>query len=133
MVLATRTFCLDRALTGKGLAAVLLAASVGLADGRAVAVTLVLCKFFGDWSLSTQWGALTDIGGRAAGTVFGTVNMVGALAGVLANPLIGQVKQDYGWGPLFYFLAALFLTAALTWLLIDADRRLVLEEEAPLP
>lgn len=120
------------ALTGKALAAVLLAVSVGLADGRAVAVTLVLCKFFGDWSLSTQWGAITDIGGRAAGTVFGTVNMVGAVAGVLANPLIGQVKQDYGWDLLFYFLAALFLTAALAWLFIDTDRRLV-TEEAPIP
>jgi sugar phosphate permease len=119
------------ALTGKALAAVLLAGSVGLAGGRAVAVALVLCKFFGDWSLSSQWGALTDIGGRAAGTVFGTVNMVGAVAGVLANPLIGHVKQDYGWGLLFYFLAALFLAAALTWLFIDADRRLVKEEEAP--
>jgi sugar phosphate permease len=121
------------ALTGKALAAVLLAASVSLADGRAVAVALVLCKFFGDWSLSTQWGTITDIGGRAAGTVFGTVNMVGAVAGVLANPVIGQVKQDYGWGLLFYFLAALFATAALAWLFINADRRLVTEEEAPIP
>jgi ACS family glucarate transporter-like MFS transporter len=121
------------ALTGKALAAVLLAASVGLADGRAVAVALVLCKFFGDWSLSTQWGAITDIGGRAAGTVFGIVNTVGAVAGVLANPLIGRVKQDYGWGLLFYVLAALFLTAALAWLFIDAERRLVTEEEASIP
>ena len=59
--------------------------------------------------------------------------MVGAVAGVLANPLIGQVKQEYGWGLLFYFLAALFLTAGLAWLFIDADRRLVMEEEAPIP
>ena len=121
------------ALTGKALAAALLAATVGLADGRAAAVALVLCKFFGDWSLSTQWGTITDIGGRAVGTVFGIVNMVGAVAGVLANPLIGQVKQEYGWSLLFYFLAALFLTAALAWLFIDADRHLVMEEEAPIP
>lgn len=120
------------ALTGKALAAVLLAASVGLADGRAVAVMLMLCKFFGDWSVSSQWGAITDLGGRAAGTVFGIVNMVGALAGVLANPLIGQVKQDYGWGLLFYLLGALFLAAALSWLFIDTDRRLVTHEEAAI-
>jgi sugar phosphate permease len=121
------------ALSGKALAAVLLAASIGLADGRSVAVALVLCKFFGDWSLSTQWGALTDIGGRAAGTVFGIVNTVGAAAGVLANPLIGHVKQEHGWGLLFSLLAALFLAAALAWLFIDSDRRLVTEEQAPLP
>jgi hypothetical protein len=61
------------------------------------------------------------------------VNTVGAVAGVLANPLIGRVKQDYGWGLLFYVLAALFLTAALAWLFIDAEHRLVTEEEASIP
>lgn len=121
------------ALTGRAVAAVLLAVSVGLSDGRAVAVVLMLGKFFADWSLSAQWGAITDIGGRAAGTVFGIVNTAGAVAGVLANPLIGRVKQDYGWDLVFYFLAALFLTAALTWLFIDADRRLITEEEATIP
>jgi len=117
------------ALTGKTVAALLLALSVTLPDGRAAALTLLACKFFGDWSLSTQWGAVTDIGGRAAGTVFGAVNMVGSLAGVLAGMFIGRFKQVHGWEPLFFVLAGVFLAAALSWLLIDSDRRLVTEQK----
>jgi sugar phosphate permease len=116
------------ALTGKAVAGVLFALSVTLADGRWIAVTLLACKFFGDWSLSTQWGAITDIGGRAAGTFFGAVNMVGALAGVLANPFIGRVKQDYNWDVLFFVLAGVFVASALMWLFIDSNRRLVTEQ-----
>jgi sugar phosphate permease len=117
------------ALTGKMAAAVFLAASVLLPDGRSVALTLLVCKFFGDWGLSTQWGTITDIAGRAAGTVFGVVNMVAALAGVLANPLIGRIKRDHGWDVLLIFLAGMLFVSALAWLLIDSRRRLVREEE----
>jgi hypothetical protein len=49
----------------------------------------------------------------------------------LANPLIGRFKDAYGWEPLFYFLAGLFLLSATTWFLIDSNRRLVTEEERP--
>src|SRR5262249_21381892 len=59
------------AFTGKALAAAIVLASLAVTDGRAVMLVLFACKFFGDWSLSTQWGAITDVGGRAAGTLFG--------------------------------------------------------------
>jgi hypothetical protein len=59
--------------------------------------------------------------------------MVGALAGVVANPFIGRFKDAYGWEPLFHLLGGLFLVAAATWLLIDSERRLVTEEEQPAP
>jgi sugar phosphate permease len=115
------------ALTGKGLAAVLLAVAVTMPDGRAAALTLLACKFFGDWSLPTQWGSITDVGGRAAGTVFGVVNMVGAAAGILAGPIIGRIVKTQGWEVLFFFLAGVFMASALCWLLIDSNRRLVTE------
>src|SRR5262249_1878328 len=85
------------AFTGKLLAAVLIAASLMVSDGRLVMVVLLACKFFGDWSLPTQWGTITDIGGRASGTVFGVVNTVGAAAAFLAGPSMGYLKQHHGW------------------------------------
>ncbi|OAI46367.1 hypothetical protein AYO44_02050 [Planctomycetaceae bacterium SCGC AG-212-F19] len=115
------------ALTGKTLGAVLLAVAVMLPDGRAVALTLLACKFFADWSMTTLWGAITDVGGKAAGTVFGIVNMAGAIAGIIANPWIGWLKQEYGWDPAFYFLAVVFLLSALAWLFINSNRRLIRE------
>src|SRR5262249_48832698 len=62
------------ALTGKSLAAVLIVTSLAVPDGRWVMVLLLGCKFFGDWSLPTQWGTITDMAGKAAGTMFGVVN-----------------------------------------------------------
>jgi MFS family permease len=118
------------AFTGKLLAAVLVALSVGVADGRGVMLVLFACKFFCDWSLSTQWGTMTDIGGPLAGTVFGVVNTAGSAAGFLAGPLMGWVKQGYGWEGLFFGVAGLYALAAVCWLAIDSRRRLWREETA---
>jgi sugar phosphate permease len=117
------------ALTGKFLAAALIAVSVGVADGRGVMLVLLACKFFGDWSLTTQWGTITDIAGPAAGTVFGLVNTSGSVAAFLAGPVMGHLKQEFGWDLLFYGVAGVYLFAALCWLFIDCTRRLVTEED----
>jgi len=112
------------AFTGKAVAATFIALSVGVADGRLVMFLLLACKFFGDWSLSTQWGAITDVAGPAAGTVFGVVNTAGAIGGFLAGPVMGHVKDVAGWEGLFYSVAAIFFIAALCWLFIDCTRTL---------
>ena len=117
------------AFTGKLLAGVLIAASLAVPDGRGVMVVLLGCKFFGDWSLATQWGTITDVGGRASGTVFGVVNMVGGLAAFVAGPVMGHLKQGYGWGGLFLGVAGAYVAAAACWLVIDCTRRLVSEAE----
>ena len=118
------------AFSGKLLAAVFIAVSVGVDDGRWVMVLLLACKFFGDWSLISQWGTITDISGRAGGTVFGAVNAVGALAAFLAGPAMGHLKQDFGWEVLFQCVAGVYVLAAACWLFIDCTRRLFMEEEA---
>ena len=117
------------AFTGKFLAALLIAASLLVEDGRAVMVVLLACKFFCDWSLATLWGVITDVGGAAAGTVFGVVNTAGALAGFVAGPTLGAIKQEYGWDGLFAIVAAMYLLAALCWLFIDSSRQLVSSEK----
>jgi MFS transporter, ACS family, glucarate transporter len=113
------------AFTGKLLAAGLIVVSVGVADGRLVMVVLFACKFFGDWSLPTQWGAVTDISGPAAGTVFGVVNTAGSVAGFAAGPVLGWLKGRHGWEGLFLAVAGAYLVAALCWLVIDSTRPLV--------
>ena len=95
-----------------------------LADGEAVMLALLACKFFGDWSLPTQWGTVTDISGRAAATVFAVVNTVGAVAGFVAGPAMALAKECYGWEGLFLGVAGLYLFAASCWLFIDCTRRL---------
>lgn len=113
------------AITGKTVGALLIALSVTIPDGQTIMVLLLLSKFFGDWSLPTQWGAITDMAGGSAATIFAIVNTVGGIGGMLAPPLMGYVKDQYGWNALLYFVAAVYLFAACAWLFIDARRPLV--------
>jgi sugar phosphate permease len=115
------------ALTGKLVAAVLVVLSLNLTDGRLAMVMLLAARVFGDWSLPTQWGAITDMGGRGAATLFGLVNMVGAAGGFVAGPVLGLLKKQHGWDGLFYCVAAMCAVSALTWLFIDCTKRVVAE------
>jgi len=111
--------------TGKFLAGMLVIVSIQTQDGRLTMMVLVAARVFSDWSMPTQWAACTDMGGRAAATVFGVVNMVGAVGGFAAGPAIGYVKEHYGWEGVFYGVAALCVAAAVCWLFIDCTKRLV--------
>jgi sugar phosphate permease len=113
------------AITGKTVATALIVLSVQMTDGRLAMVILLVARCFGDWSLPTQWGTITDIAGRASGTVFGLVNAVGAVGAFAAGPILGHLKQYYGWEGLFLGVASMCLLSALTWLFIDCTRRLV--------
>jgi sugar phosphate permease len=113
------------AFTGKFVAAGLVVLSIQIADGRLTIMVLVAARVFSDWSLPTQWAAVTDMGGRAAATVFGVVNTVGALGGFVAGPVFGYLKQQYGWDGQLYGVAVLCVVAAVTWLFLDCTRRLV--------
>jgi sugar phosphate permease len=117
------------AFTGKTLAAMLIASSLFVDDGRWVMVVLFGCKFFCDWSLSTVWGAITDIGGPASGTLFGTLNAIGAAAGFIAGPVMGWLKQEHGFDLLFLTVAGMYALAGACWLFIDSRCRLWSEKE----
>ena len=85
---------------------------------------LVAARVFSDWSMPTQWAAVTDMGGRAAATVFAIVNTAGAVGGFVAGPVFGYLKQQYGWEGLFHGVAVMCVAAALCWLFIDCTQRL---------
>jgi hypothetical protein len=53
--------------------------------------------------------------------------MVGGLATFLAGPLLGYLKQEYGWEGLFAGVTAAYTLAALCWLFIDCTRPLTAE------
>lgn len=113
------------AFTGKAMAALLVLLSLQFDDGRVVMLVLVAVRIFSDWSLPTQWATVTDVGGKAAATVFGIVNTVGALGGFVAGPIFGLLKQQYGWDGVFYGVAGMCLLAALTWIFIDCTKKIV--------
>jgi sugar phosphate permease len=112
-------------LTGKVVSGGIMAWAMTLDDGRAVVGAFTLSKFFTDWSLPTQWAAVTDTAGQATGKVFGLMNTVGSAAGILAGFLIGYLKQYYGWDVVFYVLSIVYVVSGLCWLGIDCTKPLV--------
>lgn len=110
---------------GKLIAAFLVYLSFQVPDGRVAMVVLMAARFFGDWSLPTQWGTITDMGGRGTATLFGVVNTVGAIGGFAAGPCLGYLKEHYDWQGLFLGVVAMCLVASFTWLFIDCTKRLV--------
>lgn len=121
------------ASTGKLIAAGLIAYSLQFDDGRHVMIVLAFCKFFSDWSQPTWWGTVTDLGGPAAGRVFGMVNMLGSAGATVAGPIMGYVKQDFGWSALFLFTGAMYVVTAIFWSRVDCTQRLVDVEPSDPP
>ena len=115
----------------KVFAAALICSSLLFEDGRMVMAVLFLCKFFSDMSQPTWWGTVTDIGGPAAGRVFGMVNTVSASAAFAAGPIMAWVKIEYGFSGLFCFVAGVYLVTTVCWLMVDCTRRLVIVDETP--
>ena len=117
-------------MAGKGGAAALLLLAVLVSDSASLfCMTLFFVKLVGDWSLASTWGVVTDIGGPASATVFGLNNMVGNVGAIIAPLAIGVVVKYYGYTPVFYLVAAIYLMCAASWLLVDCTKPLVKEFE----
>ncbi len=108
------------ALTGKAAAGILILAALLAFDRPYVFCGfLFFVKFFGDWSLSTSWGTITDIGGKATATVFAFNNCIAGLFVGLISPVYGWISDNHGWMPVFVIVGIVYLLCAASWLLVD--------------
>jgi sugar phosphate permease len=112
-------------LMGKLTAAVLVALSLQIEDGRSMMLVVTVAKFFTDWSQPCVWGTVTDIGGPAAGRVFGIVNTAGSIGAIVAGPIFGGILEASNWNVLFWTVVGIYIVSALCWLFIDSSKRLV--------
>lgn len=83
--------------------------------------------FFNDLSMPGAWGACMDVGGRLAGSVSGSMNMIGNLGGALGGIAVPWLMKLTGqsWDQVLYVAAGTYLIAALCWMFIDSDERLL--------
>jgi MFS family permease len=117
-------------LAGKGTAAILLATAMVWYDAPyKFCGMLLFVKFFSDWSLTTTWGTVTDIGGRSPATVFAFNNAVATLGVIAAPPLYGYIVDQFSWRPVFFTGAAAYLLCALSWLAIDCRVPVIAETD----
>jgi nitrate/nitrite transporter NarK len=109
-------------LAGKGIAgAVMLIALLFYDSPYVFCAMLFFVKFFADTALTTTWGSVTDIGGRASATVFAFNNSVAGVGSFFAPLLYGWIadQKEWGWPIVFATAAGIYFACALSWLLFD--------------
>ncbi len=80
-----------------------------------------LASFSNDLDMTPSWSTCMDIGGKYAGTIAGSMNMMGNLAGFTA-PWIGGIILDRthnDWNQFLYVNVIVYLLGALCWTFID--------------
>jgi len=103
------------------------------------AICLMLVGFFNDFIMGPSWAAAQDIGRRYSAIVSGTMNMVGNLGATLGIQVTGRILRAYttdgvidtnGYVVLFAVYAAVYALGVGAWLLIDASKPILAEDEA---
>ncbi len=109
------------ACTGFLGASIMLTVSIQLASPLAAMIAMGLASFCNDLVMPPAWAACMDIGGKYAGTVAGSMNMMGNLAGFAAPVLGGLILQQTGgnWNLFLYIMAGTYLVGTLCWPFID--------------
>jgi ACS family glucarate transporter-like MFS transporter len=115
-------------LTG---AAVLLMVSFYIRDPLFAMLAMGMASFFNDTTLPGSWTTCMDIGGKFAGTVSGSMNMLGNFGGMAGPVVVGFVLDwtNRDWQLAFAISAAIYFLGAICWLFIDPVKPLE-EKEA---
>ena len=106
------------AAAGIGLSAVFIAAGTLVADAGLASIVLAGGAGALYLSQSSFWSVSADIGGEAAGTVSGVMNMGGQFGGALTASLTPAIANRLGWNASFLTAAAFCAAGSLVWLLV---------------
>jgi nitrate/nitrite transporter NarK len=109
--------CVGLACAGIGIVAVPWAEPVWL-----VAWLLGISFFCNDLNMAPAWAACADVGEQHAGTLSGTMNMVGNLAGAAALAFAGWMLEGGASRLLFFTFGCSYVLAALCWFAIDVTK-----------
>jgi MFS family permease len=101
-------------------AAALLVTSTFLTNPYLAVAAIALVSFCNDLMMPGAWTACMDVGGRYAGTLAGTMNMMGNLGGFVSPLAIGYIVDwTDNWALTFYVTAAVYLVGAVFWVVLD--------------
>lgn len=96
---------------------------------------LGLASFANDLAMPPSWGACMDVGGKYAGTLSGTMNMMGNFGGGVGNVTVGYILYltSQNWAVSFYVSAIVYFLGVFCWMFIDPVTPLEKDQEKPLP
>lgn len=108
--------------------AVLLVMVGSVENGYLAAMLLAFALCAQTTTTSAAWAVCLDVGRQSAGTVTGTMNMIGNLGGAMAPLVVGiAVERFHSWTIPFYITAGVFLFSSMMWLFVDPARTLSAE------
>jgi ACS family glucarate transporter-like MFS transporter len=100
-------------------------------------VAVLLCStgyFFSYIQLAAWWAAMSDVGGRHLGALFGLCNMIGLFGGAVSQVFLGTYA-DYmkslghegraQWDPAFYLYGGILMFGGVLWLFLNPRRSVV--------
>ena len=116
---------------GKGMAAVVLfIAVIWWFDSPYVFCGfLFFVKLFGDMSLSTSWGVVTDIGGKATASVFAFNNSIAGIGAISAPIVYGFLSREFDWKVVFMTAGCAYILCAISWLFVNCTIPIVDESK----
>jgi ACS family glucarate transporter-like MFS transporter len=93
-----------------------------IADPIQAMFVLGLAGLFNDFVMPPAWAACMDVGGRYSGTVSGSMNMMGNIAGAISPLAIGYLlaSTNNNWALTFYVSATVYSLGGVCWFFIDA-------------
>jgi MFS family permease len=115
---ATRKLLGCLGLFGAGL---LMATSTLYSNPILAVVSLALASFCNDITMPGSWSSAMDIGGSFAGTLSGSMNMMGNAGGALASWLAPQILNMFhqDWNAVIYVAAGVYFSGIIFWVLLD--------------
>lgn len=92
-----------------------------LQDATWAMIAMGVASFSNDLVMPGSWAACMDVGGKYAGTLSGTMNMMGNLGGVVSPIVIGYIltHTNNNWSLTFYVSAAVYFAGIFFWLFLD--------------
>jgi ACS family glucarate transporter-like MFS transporter len=92
-----------------------------LGDPTWAMIVMGIASFSNDLVMPGSWAACMDVGGKYAGTLSGTMNMMGNLGGVVSPIVIGYIltHTNNNWSLTFYVSAAVYFAGIFFWLFLD--------------
>jgi ACS family glucarate transporter-like MFS transporter len=102
-------------------ASTLLMTSFYIKDPLLAMLSMGLASFCNDLTMPGSWATCMDIGGKYAGTVSGSMNMMGNFGGMAGPLVVGYVLSftNRDWQLAFLISSVIYVLGAVFWLFID--------------